>query len=113
MQVDVKTFSEWVSSKLAAKEWTQKILAERLHTSESHLSFLLRGRRTLTADHCISIANVLDESPLAALAAAGLLPESATDPLLRELWRIACELSPEARRYVVAAMRGIRELGKG
>lgn len=114
MEANAEAFSEWLGKRLKAQELTQRALAERIHTSESHLSYLLSGTRSLTADHCITIAYAINESPTDALVAADLLfpeaPDPTTDPTLSDIWRVANELSPEARRYVVAAMKGIRDL---
>ena len=103
-------FSQWTDQRLDALGMTQKQLSAELNTSESHVSLVLAGKRALTADFVLSVANALGADPVAVLRIAGILPPGVgdtTDPTLAELWALAQRLSPADRIVAVRVLRGL------
>lgn len=97
------TFSDWIAEELKGRDISQRQLAKLAGIAQGHLSNVLTGKRALTADMVIQIANALDASPVVALTKAGILPpqDNDTNITLQELIDIARQLPPEAQQELL------------
>lgn len=108
--MDKERFAEWATQQLEAAGMTQKQLAIALNTSESHVSLVLSGNRSLTADFAISVADILHADPVVALRIADILPPvpgQTDNPALAAAWGMLQQLSPDVLAVVVKMLKGV------
>ncbi|MCB0207744.1 MAG: XRE family transcriptional regulator [Anaerolineae bacterium] len=98
------TFSDWIAEELKARDISQRQLAKLAGIAQGHLSNVLTGKRALTADMVIQIANALEVSPVVALTKAGILPpqeQADINITLQELMDIARQLPEDAQQELL------------
>jgi transcriptional regulator with XRE-family HTH domain len=104
--MDNTSFSKWLVAELKARKVTQAELAERLHTSDSHVSYVLSGRRNLSADFVISVAKALGVPVVPILELASIIPPQPQpdDPEAKRLLEVWYRLPEDERRVLLALL---------
>lgn len=97
----------WVTQQLNSRDWSQRKLAREAGLSHSHVANVIAGNRNPTFEFCYAIAKALGEPPAKVFRIAGLFDSepSPDDPTLEELSNLIKNLSPAARREVLAYVR--------
>lgn len=74
---NLENFKNWLEEELKNHNWSYRELGRRAgkNASQTHISLILSGERSLTWDFCAAIAEALDYSPVEVFKIAGLLPE--------------------------------------
>lgn len=85
------TFTEWLSSEMELRGWSQAELARRANTSRSAINGLLSGSRGPGPDLARSIAHALKLPDETVFRAAGLLPPVSDDEAKFEDWKYLLE----------------------
>lgn len=67
-------FVNWVSKELESRGWSQRELERRSGLSNSLISNIKSGARSVTWDTCEIIARAFDQTPESAFRQVGLLP---------------------------------------
>ena len=101
-------FRGWLTEEIIQRGWSKSELARQADLSQSLVSKMLLGDRSITADQCIKIANALGLSPVLVLVKAGILPpqeQKDSNPTLQELMDIARQLPPDVQKDVLAYVR--------
>lgn len=104
--MDNASFSKWLIAELKSRGLTQRNLADVLHTSDSHVSYVLSGRRALTADFVINVAKALKIPIVPILELAAIIPPQPKrdDPDVRRLLDVWGRLSEEEQRVLLGLM---------
>ena len=104
------TFSDWIAEELKTRDMSQRQLAERAGIAQGHLSNVLSGKRPMTADLVIQIADGLGISAVTALSRAGIILDTTNlDPPLAELLAAAKGLTAEQIQEVIRFARFLRK----
>lgn len=105
------TFTEWLSSEMELRGWSQAELARRANTSRSAINGLLSGSRGPGPDLARSIAHALKLPDETVFRAAGLLPPvSELDELKAQMLELTANLSREEQREILEYLRMKRRL---
>ena len=104
------TFSDWIAEELKARDISQRQFAKMAGIAQGHLSNVLTGKRGLTADMAIQIANALELPPMVVLTKAGIIPPGPDDdPALEELLAAARGLTAEQLKQLLDFARFLRK----
>ena len=72
----MSTFSDWLSTTLDQKGWSNKELARKSGMSPAAVSQVLTGRQKPGVEFCLGVADALQEPPTKVFRLAGLLPKN-------------------------------------
>jgi hypothetical protein len=74
---NLEKFSDWLKCELEKRKWSYRELARRAGKNASYpkISLTIAGKRAITWDFCVAIAEPLGYSPIEVFKIAGLLPE--------------------------------------
>jgi transcriptional regulator with XRE-family HTH domain len=78
--MDKLNFIEWMEIQLEQKGWSRSDLARTSGISASHISRILNGEVSPSADYMVSIASALHVPPEEVFRVAGLLPPHREQP---------------------------------
>lgn len=80
-----------------------------MSTSESHVSFILNGKRSMTCEFVLSVADALSVDRLEALRVAGIIPPQPKpdDPQIQETVRLLERIDEAERAFVLRMLRGL------
>lgn len=79
-------FLRWVEGELSSRGWSQRELERRSGVSNTLISNIRAGIRSVTWDTCASIARAFEQTPESAFRLVGLLPTHKCDvEVLREI----------------------------
>lgn len=93
----MENFKEWLEKELKERNWSQRELARQASNNASSplISSVLSGKKSITHDFCVAIAEPLGYDPVEVLRIAGLLPEE--DPISERIKEIMRDL-PEGKK---------------
>jgi transcriptional regulator with XRE-family HTH domain len=104
------TFTEWLETELLKVDMTKKELSRRIGYSSALVYQIAMGDRTPNAEFMIACATALHADPVSVLRLAGILPPApgdTDDAWLSEAWALIQQTPAEARRWVMAMLRGV------
>jgi transcriptional regulator with XRE-family HTH domain len=96
--------SEWITSEINKRGWSQADLAHRMGFSPGQVSHVITGQRKPSPEFLDALARALKVQPEAVFRAAGLLPpekQIEVDPRLDKLNAMLSTLSEEEQEEVL------------
>lgn len=98
----------WINGQLREREWSMRQLAKKAGLSQTQVSNVLAGKRTVTRDFCVVIARAFGEPPEKILRLANLLPPAPVPAQGEDdLLAVFRQLSKQQRQYVLDSLRGL------
>lgn len=78
-------FKDWLKDQIEKQDFTFDELSDKSGLSKSSISFVLSGKRNVTRNFCVKIANGLGFDPVYVLFKAGLIDAPNLNEKTREL----------------------------